>query len=183
LGKTCYNSLIQLNNEAIQVTKASSVKNETKATYTASVSTNEDQIIAQAISILESRLLRGPALVNSDLTRDYLRLKIGERDHEVFVVVHLDNQHRVTQVEELFRGTIDGCAVYPREVVKSCLLKNTAAVIFAHNHPSGVAEPSQADIKITNQLKAALNTVDVRVLDHVVVSAVTSVSFAERGLL
>jgi DNA repair protein RadC len=179
----CYNSLIQLNNEVTQVTKASSVENETKATYTASGSANEDQIIAQAISILENRLLRGPSLSFVEATKDFLRLKFGEKEHEVFVVVHLDNQHRVTQVEELFRGTIDGCAVYPREVVKSCLLKNTAAVIFAHNHPSGVAEPSQADIKITNQLKAALNTVDVRVLDHVVVSAVDAVSFAERGLM
>ncbi len=86
-------------------------------------------------------------------------------------------------MEELFRGTIDGAAVYPREVVKRCLHNNAAAVIFAHNHPSGLAEPSQADIAITNRLKLALNTIDVRVLDHVVVGRMEVVSFAERGLL
>jgi DNA repair protein RadC len=165
------------------MTKASEVRNEVAAGYEAETSVNEDRIIAQALEILTRRLLRGPALLNPASTRDYLRLTFGERESEVFVVVHLDNQHRVTHVEELFKGTIDGCNVYPREVVKSCLLKNTAAVIFAHNHPSGVATPSQADISITSRLKTALNTIDIRVLDHVVVSAVDTVSFAERGLL
>jgi DNA repair protein RadC len=132
---------------------------------------------------LRERLDNGDALTNSDLTRDYLRARLSNYQHEVFACLYLDNQHRVLAMEELFRGTIDGAAVYPREVVKRCLHNNAAAVIFAHNHPSGVAEPSQADISITNRLRTALNTIDVRVLDHVVVGRAEVVSFAERGLL
>jgi len=123
------------------------------------------------------------ALTSSELTRQYLRAKLRHYEHEVFACLYLDNQHRVVKLEELFSGTIDGAAVYPREVVKRCLHNNAAAVIFAHNHPSGIAEPSQADIGITQRLKAALNTIDVRVLDHIVVGRCEAVSFAERGLL
>ena len=123
------------------------------------------------------------ALTSSELTRQYLRARLRHYEHEVFACLYLDNQHRVVKLEELFSGTIDGAAVYPREVVKRCLHNNAAAVIFAHNHPSGIAEPSQADIGITARLKAALNTIDVRVLDHVVVGRCEAVSFAERGLL
>ena len=129
------------------------------------------------------RLAETDALTNSDLTRDYLRARMGDYQQEVFACLYLNNQHRVVAMEELFRGTIDGAAVYPREVVRRCLHNNAAAVIFAHNHPSGLAEPSQADIAITNRLKLALNTIDVRVLDHVVVGRAEVVSFAERGLL
>ena len=99
------------------------------------------------------------------------------------MALFLDAQNRVIGVEELFRGTIDGASVYPREVVKRCLAINAAAVIFAHNHPSGVAEPSQADQRLTQRLKAALATVDIRVLDHFVVGEAEALSFAERGLL
>lgn len=123
------------------------------------------------------------ALTSSELTRQYLRARLRHYEHEVFACLYLDNQHRVVKLEELFSGTIDGAAVYPREVVKRCLHNNAAAVIFAHNHPSGIAEPSQADIGITARLKAALNTIDVRVLDHIVVGRSEAVSFAERGLL
>lgn len=123
------------------------------------------------------------ALTSSELTRQYLRARLSHYEHEVFACLYLDNQHRVVKLEELFSGTIDGAAVYPREVVKRCLHNNAAAVIFAHNHPSGIAEPSQADIGITARLKAALNTIDVRVLDHIVVGRCEAVSFAERGLL
>tara|TARA_R110002167_G_scaffold6277_1_gene28772 strand:- start:153445 stop:154119 length:675 start_codon:yes stop_codon:yes gene_type:complete len=123
------------------------------------------------------------ALTSSELTRQYLRARLRHYEHEVFACLYLDNQHRVVKLEELFSGTIDGAAVYPREVVKRCLHNNAAAVIFAHNHPSGIAEPSQADIGITARLKAALNTIDVRVLDHIVVGRCEAVSFAERGLL
>ncbi len=122
-------------------------------------------------------------LTSSNATRDYLRARFGQLQNEVFSCLYLTNQHHVLQIEELFRGTIDGAAVYPREVVKRCLYHNAAAVIFAHNHPSGVAEPSQADIAITRKLCAALETVDVRVLDHVIIGANTAVSLAERGLL
>ena len=95
----------------------------------------------------------------------------------------MDNRHRVIEIEDMFRGTIDGSSVHPREVVKSALLHNAAAVIFAHNHPSGVAEPSRADQSITERLKKALALVDIRVLDHIVISSAETVSFAERGLL
>lgn len=114
---------------------------------------------------------------------DYLRLTIGGREHEVFVAVLLDAQHRVIGCEELFRGTLTQTSVYPREVVKCALARNAAAVILAHNHPSGIAEPSQADEFLTRTLKAALALVDIRVLDHFVVGAGCSLSFAERGLL
>ena len=132
---------------------------------------------------LHEQLEERDALTSSELTRQYLRARLRHYEHEVFACLYLDNQHRVVKLEELFTGTIDGAAVYPREVVKRCLRNNAAAVIFAHNHPSGVAEPSQADIAITTRLTSALNTIDVRVLDHVVVGRNEAVSFAERGLL
>ncbi|MDX1490978.1 MAG: DNA repair protein RadC [Pseudohongiellaceae bacterium] len=142
----------------------------------------------QAVLELSHRQLREQlegrdVLTSSELTRQYLRARLKHYEHEVFACLYLDNQHRVVSLEELFCGTIDGAAVYPREVVKRCLHNNAAAVIFAHNHPSGVSEPSQADISITQRLKSALNTIDVRVLDHVVVGANDVVSFAERGLI
>ena len=122
-------------------------------------------------------------LTSSAATRDYLRAKFRDCQSEIFSCLFLNNQHHVVKLEELFRGTIDGAAVYPREVVKRCLHHNAAAVILAHNHPSGVAEPSQADIAITNKLRIALQTIDVRVLDHLVIGNSVVVSFAERGLL
>lgn len=128
-------------------------------------------------------LQQGELLASSDSTRGYLRARFKSRKQESFCCIFLNNQHYVVKVEELFSGTIDGAAVYPREVVKRCLYHNAAAVIFAHNHPSGIAEPSQADIAITRKLQAALTTIDVRVLDHFVVGDPEVVSFAERGLL
>lgn len=122
-------------------------------------------------------------LTSSSATRDYLRAKFRDCQSEIFSCLFLNNQHHVVKLEELFRGTIDGAAVYPREVVKRCLHHNAAAVILAHNHPSGVAEPSRADIAITNKLRLALQTIDVRVLDHLVIGNSVVVSFAERGLL
>jgi DNA repair protein RadC len=122
-------------------------------------------------------------LTSSQATRDYLRAKFRDCQSEIFSCLFLTNQHHVVKLEELFRGTIDGAAVYPREVVKRCLHHNAAAVILAHNHPSGIAEPSQADIAITNKLRIALETIDVRVLDHLVIGNSLVVSFAERGLL
>lgn len=132
---------------------------------------------------LREQLEGKDVLTSSELTREYLRARLRNYEHEVFACLYLDNQHRVVTLEELFFGTIDGAAVYPREVVKRCLHNNAAAVIFAHNHPSGIAEPSQADVSITQRLKIALNTIDVRVLDHIVVGSTDVVSFAERGLL
>jgi DNA repair protein RadC len=123
------------------------------------------------------------ALCSPQAVRDYLRLSLAEREHEVFVAVFLDAQNRVIEIEELFRGTLTQTSVYPREVVKSALGHNAAGVILAHNHPSGVAEPSQADRSLTETLKRALSTVDIRVLDHFIVGRGSALSFAERGLL
>lgn len=125
---------------------------------------------------------RGDCLVDPDAVRYYLTSKLRDCKAEVFACVFMDNRHRVIQYEELFFGTIDGASVHPREVVRRALHHNAAAVIFAHNHPSGIAEPSQADEHITQKLKDALHLIDVRVLDHFVVGDQV-VSFAERGLL
>ena len=115
--------------------------------------------------------------------RDFLRLTIGRRDYEVFMALFLDAQHRVIAPEEMFRGTLSQASVYPREVVKRALAHNAAAIIFAHNHPSGVAEPSRTDEILTQNLRSALALLEVRVLDHLVVAGNDIVSFAERGLL
>ena len=116
-------------------------------------------------------------------TKRYLQARMSHYQQEVFACLFLDNQHQVIELEELFFGSIDSASVYPREVVKKVLQFNAAAVIFAHNHPSGISEPSQADRLITEQLKQALSLIDVRVLDHIVVGHNQSTSFAERGLL
>ncbi len=125
----------------------------------------------------------GPPLSNPRATREFLRAQLRDRDHEVFCCLFLDNRHRVLAFDEVFRGTIDGASVHPRDVVKLALARNAAAVILAHNHPSGIAEPSQADEMITGRLRDALALVDIRVLDHIVVGDGACVSFAERGLL
>ncbi|MBU6199153.1 MAG: DNA repair protein RadC [Xanthomonadaceae bacterium] len=128
--------------------------------------------------------LRQPeALANPAACADYLRARIGAYPYEVFACVFLDNRHRILAFEELFRGSIDGASVHPREVVRRCLAHNAAAVILAHNHPSGVAEPSLADRAITADLKRALELIQVRVLDHFIVGAGAPTSFAARGLL
>lgn len=139
-------------------------------------------IVKLAFQILDQQMY-GETLTSPERTRDYFRLRLGTRECEYFSVVFLDNRHRVIAIEDMFRGTIDGASVHPREVVKTALSHNAAAVILAHNHPSGVAEPSQADRTITQRLTDALALVDVRVLDHFVVSACAVTSFAERGLL
>ena len=124
-----------------------------------------------------------PALTSPDATRRFLQARLRDLPHEVFAALFLDNRHRVIRYEELFRGTIDGASVHPREVVKAALKLNAAALIFAHNHPSGVAEPSHADERLTRRLRDALGLVDIRVLDHVVIGDQQMVSFAERGLI
>ncbi len=128
-------------------------------------------------------MINGPVLSQPRAARDYLRMRLRDLPHEVFAVVYLDNRHRAIKFEELFRGTIDGASVHPREVVKEALAVNAAAVILTHNHPSGMAEPSQADELITRRLKEALGLVDIRVLDHLIVGDGVCESFAERGLL
>ena len=131
--------------------------------------------------VAQENLQRGQVLTNPDLTRDYLMRQLTDRSYEVFAILLLDSQHRVIQFVELFRGTIDSASVYPREVVSLVLEKKAAAVIVCHNHTSGIAEPSQADRRITERLKNALATIDVSLLDHMVVGDREIVSFAERG--
>jgi DNA repair protein RadC len=143
----------------------------------------QDQTIRRALAILEKRMRDTCALSSPSSVRDYLRLLLHDRGHEVFVVVFMDAQHRVIASEELFRGTLTQTSVYPREVVKAALAHNAASVVLAHNHPSGVTEPSRADELLTQALKQALALVDVKVLDHFVIAGSGSVSFAERGLL
>jgi DNA repair protein RadC len=142
-----------------------------------------EEILEAARRVLARQVRRGAALTSPGATRDFLTLQLGSRQFETFCVLFLDNRHRVLEFLELFRGTIDGASVHPREVVKEALLRNAAAVIVAHNHPSGVAEPSQADELITHRLRDALALVDIRMLDHLIVAGNTVLSFAERGLL
>ncbi len=132
---------------------------------------------------LQQRLQERPAFDAPDRVRDYLRLQLAAREHEVFAVLFLDAQHKLIRFDEMFRGTLAQTSVYPREVARRALELNAAAVILAHNHPSGAAEPSRADEFLTQALKGALQLVDVRVLDHMVVGRTQVVSFAERGLL
>jgi len=132
---------------------------------------------------LYETLQRGDALGSPADTRRFLLARLRDYPHEVFACLFLDNRHRIIEFSEMFRGTIDGTSVHPREVVKHALALNAAAVIFAHNHPSGVAEPSHADLHLTRRLKDALGLVEIRVLDHIVVGDGYSVSLAERGQL
>ncbi len=123
------------------------------------------------------------ALTSPQVVRDFLRVKLGSLEHEMFAVIHLDAQNRVIDYAEMFRGTITQTSVYPREIVKEALARNSAALLLVHNHPSGAAEPSRTDELLTQTLKSALAMVDVRVLDHLIVAGNTILSFAERGLL
>lgn len=132
---------------------------------------------------LETALVRSDILTNPSATRSYLSTNLRRYPHEVFACLFLDNRHRIICFEEMFHGTIDGASVHPREVVRRALKHNAAAVIFAHNHPSGIAEPSRADELLTRRLQDALALVDVRVLDHFVIGDGETVSLAERGLL
>lgn len=149
--------------------------------YPVTIHTKED-VLAMAYNIIRESFAGGEELTSPELTKKYLACQLGSYEREVFAAVFLDSQNRTIKLEELFHGTIDAANVYPREVVKAGLAANAAAVIFAHNHPSGFAEPSQADIRVTKQLVDAMQLVDIRVLDHIVVGN-DCVSFAERGLL
>jgi DNA repair protein RadC len=160
-----------LNADAAQPVPSSSVETKLMAAR---------ELVRRALAetMRERDMLGSPAAV-----RDYLRITMAERHHEVFTVLFLDAQNRVIAPEEMFRGTLTQTSVYPREVVKRALALNAAAVILAHNHPSGVAEPSRADELLTQSLRSALALVDIRVLDHLVIAGSKVVSFAERGLL
>jgi DNA repair protein RadC len=142
-----------------------------------------EEILDCARCALAKRVRRGTGFTSPRVTADYLRVRLSTLDHEVFCVIYLTKRHQFIACEDLFRGTIDGASVYPREVLKEALKHNAAAVILAHNHPSGVAEPSQADLDITRQLKKVLDLVEIKVLDHIIIAGGDTVSFAERGLL
>jgi DNA repair protein RadC len=143
-----------------------------------------EEVINAARHIMESLFVQHDVLLTSpELVRSYLSMRIGREEREIFCVMFLDNQNRLIATEDLFQGTIDGASVYPREVVKAALKHNAAAIVVAHNHPSGHPEPSEADKRITARLQDALSLVEVRLMDHFVVTGVESVSFAERGLL
>jgi DNA repair protein RadC len=142
-----------------------------------------DEIMTGARQALRSRVRRGTVFTSPKLTADYLIARLGQLHHEVFTLIYVDARYRFIACQDLFRGTIDGATVHPREVVKEALRHNAAAVILSHVHPAGVAEPSQADEQITRRLREALALVDIRVLDHVVVAGGDTTSFAERGLL
>ena len=132
---------------------------------------------------LEEKLLPGKRIGSPTESTQFLLARLRDLPHEVFCCMFLDNRHRVLRFDEMFRGTIDGTSVYPREVVKEALAINAAAVILAHNHPSGVAEPSQADERITKRLKSALELVDIRLLDHLIIGDGETTSMASRGLV
>lgn len=146
--------------------------------------TSGNKVIKAALEILRSRLrVPGVAIAAPKDTTDYLKLRMAEREYEVFGIIFADNRHRVIACEEMFRGTVDGASVHPREVVKRALQLNAAAVILFHNHPSGNPDPSEADKRITARLKEALALIEIRVLDHVIVGGMETFSFAERGFL
>jgi len=140
-------------------------------------------VLELARRALAQELQDKPLFTTPQAVRDYLQLQLGSRPHEIFAVLFLDSQHRLIALEELFRGTLTQTSVYPREVVVRALALHAASVVLAHNHPSGEAQPSRADEALTQTLKAALALVDVRVLDHFVVTSTQAVSMAERGLL
>lgn len=142
-----------------------------------------DEVLHHARQLLAERLTGGAALSSPQDVRDHLQLEIGLLEHEVFCALFLDAQHRVITLKQLFRGTVSQTSVYPREVVKEALALNAVAVVLAHNHPSGAAEPSRADEQLTQTLKAALALVDVRLVDHLVVAGGQVCSFGDRGLL
>ena len=174
---------------AVRMLKAagslSAVLNESVATYGPEPKVKTKLQVAKELvrrSLLET-LRHGNALNSPASVREYLRLTLAGREHEVFMVLFVDAQNRVIESEEMFRGTLTQTSVYPREVVKRSLFHNAGAVIFAHNHPSGVAEPSHADETLTQALKQALALVDVKVLDHFIIAGSGVLSFAERGLL
>ena len=156
---------------------------EKSGKYKARKPLSEAQIIKAAQAILKRKFHKGIAFTSPDAAGNYLTMKYSTYQHEVFLCMFLDNQHKLIKLEEMFKGTIDGASVYPREVVKKALLLNASALIFAHNHPSGACKPSHADKSITESLKNALDLVDIRVIDHFIIGGSGRYSFAEHGFI
>ena len=159
------------------------VRTENHPAYNAEKTESENKIISEALQILESRIkIKGDFMENPQHVEKYLRIQFSEMEYEAFSVLFLDNQHRLIAFEEMFKGTINGSSVHPREVVKTALKHNASAIILSHNHPSGVAIPSSADKQITKILVNALELIDVRILDHVIIGD-DSFKFSEAGLI
>lgn len=162
------------------------IRTETSPAYTVTTTTSktDDEIIADALFILEKRMRTPGATIKSPQdTKDFLTLRLAEQETEVFCCIYLDIRHRVIAFEEVFQGTIDSTTIYPREIVRRCMQHNAAALIVAHNHPSGMADPSEADRHITTRIRGALELIDVRVLDHFIVGGTDCLSLAEKGLI
>jgi len=151
--------------------------------YKATRALTEQQIMSAAKALIKKKFSKGVVIDGIETTVAYLRAQYVNYEYETFICIFLDNQHRIIKVVEMFRGTVDSASIYPREVVKKALELNASAVIFAHNHPSGVSTPSSADKSITEKLRQALGLVDIRVLDHIIIGGAESYSFAGRGLL
>lgn len=160
------------------------IKNEIEVEYKTDPINIENEIIENALLILKNRMFTAETYITSpNDTKNFLKLKLSQLEHEIFCVIYLNNKHAVIAYEELFKGTIDSASVYPREILKNVLAHNAKTIILAHNHPSGSTDPSTADIEITNRLKEALSYIDVKILDHIIIGGNKSLSFAEEGLL
>ena len=159
------------------------IAGEIPGTYLVTELIHEEDLLTIANQIARQKLAKGEAITDKHLAQQALQTLLQSREHEVFAMLFLDNQHRILAYEELFRGTLSSASVYPREVVKRALALNAAALMLVHNHPSGYPEPSRADIEITHRLQTALELVDIRLLDHLVVATEGIVSLAERGYL
>ena len=153
---------------------------DTHATYTID---GDDEVLRHAATILERRMLRLGSVSDPSAAKDFLRMRLAPLEHEVFAAIFLDTRHKIIAYEELFRGTLDGAEVHPREVAKRALAHNAACLILGHNHPSGSLEPSAADRAVTARLKQGLALLDIRIIDHIIVSADGTTSMAERGQL
>lgn len=151
--------------------------------YTISEAASSEALYDIILGLLEKKFYRSDVMTSPQATKQFLLAKLAQRENEIFCCVFLDNRHRVIAFEELFQGTINGASIHGRIVLKRCLHHNAAAVIFAHNHPSSDPSPSSADIAITKRLTTALELIDVRVLDHIIIGGHQTVSLAERGLI
>ena len=160
------------------------IQSEDKTNYITPETHTDDAVIAHALDILEKRIQTPSNFITCpEDSKNLLKLKTADLGHEVFMIMYLNNRHGVISYEEMFRGTVDGANVYPREIVKSALRENAVAIIVAHNHPSGSVEPSQADLNITKCIKEACALVDIRLLDHFIIGGMQITSLAERGQL
>jgi len=145
--------------------------------------TEDERCIRQALQVLERRIRTGPFLENPIAAREYLRIRLAHRDYEVFAVLWLDSKRRVIEFEEMFRGTVTEASVYPRELAREAIRHNASACILSHNHPSGCCYPSREDVRLTHKVRDALALLDIRVLDHIIVSATSAFSLAAHELL